>query len=127
MVQSIEKLSNIHFEHLIWHNELQNYLVEIKIIDERIHSLLKEKLSDETQEELRKFREKFHELKNHISNWKVAIGKHEYRILEVTKLNGAIRLISDSQHDDMRKKIQRLRKSMLKSKERFQYFLTKMI
>ena len=73
------------------------------------------------------FREKFHELINHITNWKVTIGKHEYRILEVAKLNGAIRLITDSQHDDMREKMQRLRKSMFELKERFHYFLAKKI
>lgn len=123
MIQSAEKLSNIHFEHLIWHNELQNYLLEIQIYEDRIKALLQQHEGQKTIDELVRFQEKFEELKNHINNWKVLIGKHEYRILEVAKLDGAISLISDTEHDEMRKKIQRLRKSMLKLKEHFQYFL----
>ena len=127
MIQADEKLINVQFEHLIWHNELQNYLVEIEIYDERIRSLMTLHHDEDLQEELRTFRDKFHELKTNINSWKISIGQHEYRIMEVAKLNGAIKLLTNSEHDEIRKKVQRLRKSMIKIKEKFQYFLLKRI
>ena len=128
MIQADEKLINVQFEHLIWHNELQNFLIEIEIYDERIQSLLTlHHDDDELQKDLRTFRDKFHEIKANINNWKVAIGQHEYRIMEVSKLDGAIKLLTNSEHDEIRKKVQRLRKAMIKIKEKFHYFLLKHI
>lgn len=124
MITSVKKLNNVHFEHLIWHNELQNYLEEIQIIDDRIKMLMQED-SPEELNELREIRNQFHELRDQIRTSKVAIGEHEYRIMEVAALDGAIELITDSQHDDIRKKIKRLRKSMLRLKDRFHFFLAK--
>jgi hypothetical protein len=127
MIQADEKLINVQFEHLIWHNELQNYLIEIEIYDDRIQSLLALHQDDDLQQELRTFRDKFHELKTNINHWKVSIGQHEYRIMEVAKLDGAIKLLTNSEHSEIRKKVQLLRKSMMKIKEKFQYFLLKRI
>lgn len=127
MIPSAEKLSNVHFEHLIWHNELENYLLEIQIIDQRIGTLLKETNNEILTNELRKYREKFHEIQDEIRTGKVAIGNHEYRILEVAAMDGSIKLITDSQHDEIRKTVHRLRKTMMRQKDRFQYFLAKKI
>jgi hypothetical protein len=122
-----EMLSNIHFEHLIWHNELQNFLEEIVIYDQRIQMLLQQYTADDMQSELREFRNEFHQILQDIREWKVTIGQHEMHILEVAKLNGAIKQLTNSQHEDMRDKMQQLRKTMLTLKEKFQYFLMKKI
>jgi hypothetical protein len=122
-----EMLSNVHFEHLIWHNELQNFLEEIVIYDQRIQMLLQQYTADDMQSELREFRNEFHQILQDIREWKVTIGQHEMHILEVAKLNGAIKQLTNSQHEDMRDKMQQLRKTMLTLKEKFQYFLMKKI
>lgn len=122
-----EMLSNVHFEHLIWHNELQNFLEEIVIYDQRIQILLQQYTADNMQSELREFRNEFHQILQDIRQWKVTIGQHEMHIFELAKLNGAIKQLTNSQHEEMRDKMQQLRKIMLTLKEKFQYFLMKKI
>ena len=127
MVQTIERLAHIHFEHLIWSNELQNIRAEIGIFLKRLDVLLTQYAATTLHDELIDFKRNFELIKMDIDEWQVAIGAHEFHISELAQLNGALTHMSNSQHEDIRNKLHSVRRTMLKLKEAFQYFLVERI
>ncbi|NND31172.1 MAG: hypothetical protein HKN76_01185 [Saprospiraceae bacterium] len=123
MIQTLEKLSNIHFEHLIWINELQHIREEVKIYLARIELLASQFADLKLNGELKDFKDEFNRILEQITEWQVTIGTHVFHIQELASLDGALTHMSNSQHEDIRDKMNFLRRSMITLKESFQYFL----
>ena len=127
MIQTIERLSHIHFEHLVWTNELRSIKAEIDIYLKRLEVLLAQHATTTLHDDLLEFQLNFELVRKHIDEWQVTIGNHEFHINELANLNGALTHMSNSEHDDIRHKMQTVRRSMLEIKEAFQYFLIERI
>ena len=127
MIQTIERLSNIHFEHLIWSNELQGIRAEIGIYRKRLDVLLAQYTSTTLRDDLLEFKRGFDRVRKDIDEWQVTIGAHEFHINELASLNGALTQMSNSEHEDIRNKMHSVRRSMLELKEAFQYFMIERI
>ena len=123
MIQTIERLSNIHFEHLIWSNELQGMRAEIGIYLKRLDTLLAQYSATPLVDDLVPFKHSFEEVLRDVDDWQITIGAHEFHITELANLNGALTQMSNSEHEDIRSKMYKVRRSILELKESFQYFL----
>ena len=123
MVSISEKIGHIHFEHMVWFNELQSYLEEIKVYLKRVQMLKSKYIDEELSKELETFRKRFESLSQQINVWQINIGKHEVNISELAKLDGALSQMTNSEHDKMRDQIKHLRRSMIELKEGFQFFM----
>lgn len=121
-----ERLSNIHFEHLIWFNELQTYHHEIEIFEKRIRTLV-DSFEGDRRLKLDEFARSFNGLKKAIDDWQITIGMHEVKIAELIKMDGQLSKMTNSQHERMRKTVATFRRSMLELKEKFQFFISRQI
>ena len=103
-MKTLEKITNIHFDHSLWFNEIRFYLDEIPIFRSRIAAMEKES-SKETGKKLEKFSARFKEQEKTLKKIFNHIKKHELHIYNLTHMNGSLVSISNREHEDIHDQI----------------------
>ncbi len=104
-MKTLEKITNIHFDHSLWFNEIRFFLSEINVYRNRIGALMEKVSSKERKKALKKFFNSFRNKEKQLKNIQRQIKKHEMRIHHLTHMNGSLEQISNRRHEDIRDQI----------------------
>ena len=122
MKEILEQLDNIKFDHSRWLNELVFSAKEIKLYQKRILEMLDEFVDKEKMEELTAMFEKFDKQKKQAIGLQSKITKHVINNSRVTHSNGALKAMINSDHSQIRQKIETFRHQYANLKENFHRF-----
>ena len=103
-MKTLEKITNINFDHKLWFNEIRYYIEEIPIYRSWIAELADEAGSKE-KKILKQYATAFKNQEKELKNILRHIKKHEMHIYHLTHMNGSLEHISNKEHEDIRDQI----------------------
>ena len=120
MKETLESLEKIHFDHTLWLNQLTFALMEIELHEDRLISFIKESSEPEIEDELQTLYKKFEEKKEEVNELKLKIRMHVINNNRLKKSNGALSMMTNSDHQQTKDSIDFFRQDFEKLKKDFQ-------
>lgn len=124
MVIKSNELTDIHFEHRLWANELNFFADELKIYEYRLEELVNKYTRQEVLSELEHFQNQFIRHKEVLDELRHNIKVHEQKIAQALQ-NGEEAPTDPNLHDYMRGEIDSFRRIYKDLKEDFYKFMRK--
>jgi len=120
MKEVLEPLEKIHFDHILWLNQLTFALMEIELHEDRLISFLEENPEQELEDELQALYKKFEKKKAEVNELKLKIRMHVVNNNRLRQSNGALTMMTNSDHEQTKSKIDFFRQDFEKLKKDFQ-------
>ncbi|MCB0574161.1 MAG: hypothetical protein KDC61_06310, partial [Saprospiraceae bacterium] len=119
-------ITDLHYEHKLWHNELNFYRDEIKILQARLEEIVSKNTSNEVEMGVESFQNRFDLNRKHISEIKHRIKKHEKFLVNYAKDHPiAVDHVHFTDHTDIRENFERFRELYREMKTEFNRFAVK--
>lgn len=119
-------LSDLHYEHQLWRNELNFYKEELNILEHRLEEIVSKNTNNDVEAGVESFQNRFDLQRNHLNNLKNTIRKHEQSLAEFAQDHPiAVDHVHFKDHSDLREKIDRFRELYQEMKHEFNHFAVK--
>ncbi len=124
--KSFAYITDLHYEHRLWLNELNFYKEEPGILQERLGGIVSKNTNNEVEAGVESFQNRFELQRNHISELKHRIKKHETFLADYAKDHPvAVDHVHFTDHTDIREHIERFRELYHEMKHEFNRFAVK--
>lgn len=118
--------SDLHYEHLLWRNELNFYKEELNILEHRLGEIVARNTGDEAERGVESFQNRFELQREHVSDIKHRIKKHEHFLAGYAKDHPiAVDHVHFTDHADIREQFERFRELYQEMKHEFNRFAVK--
>ncbi len=119
-------ITDLHYEHRLWLNELKFYKEELNILQERLEEIVSKNTNNEVEAGVESFQNRFELQRNHISDLKHRIKKHETFLADYAKDHPiAVDHVHFTDHADIRENYERFRDLYQEMKHEFNRFAVK--
>ncbi len=119
-------VSDLHYEHNLWLNELKFYKEELVILEHRLGEIISKNTGNEAEVGVESFQNRFELQKEHISEIKHRIKKHEQFLANYAKDHPiAVDHVHFTDHTDIREQFERFRDLYAEMKYDFNRFAVK--
>lgn len=119
-------LSDLHYEHQLWRNELNFYKEELNILERRLEEIISKNTNNEVEAGVESFQNRFDLQRDHINNLKNTIKKHEHSLAGFAKDHPiAVDHVHFMNHNDFREKMERFHELYQGMKTEFNRFAVK--
>lgn len=119
-------ISDLHYEHRLWLNELKFYKEELGILHERLGEIVSRNTNNELEAGVESFQNRFDLQREHISELKHRIKKHESFLTDYAKDHPiAVDHVHFTDHTDIRENFERFRELYQEMKHDFNRFAVK--
>lgn len=119
-------VSDLHYEHNLWLNELKFYKEELSILEHRLGEIISKNTGNEAEVGVESFQNRFELQKEHISEIKHRIKKHEQFLANYAKDHPiAVDHVHFTDHTDIREQFERFRDLYAEMKYDFNRFAVK--
>lgn len=119
-------LSDLHYEHRLWRNELNFYKEELNILQERLGEIVSKNTHNEVEAGVESFQNRFDLQRDHISDIKHRIKKHEQFLAGFAKDHPiAVDHVHFTDHAAIREDFEHFRELYREMKEQFNHFAVK--
>ncbi len=119
-------LSDLHYEHRIWLNELKFYKEELTILQERLEEIVSKNTNNEVEAGVESFQNRFELQRQHLSDIKHRIKKHEAFLASYAQDHPiAVDHVHFTDHTDIRENLERFRELYQEMKHEFNRFAIK--
>jgi len=120
-----EKLANVRFENLKWKNEVNFYKKELVLYLERINDLRERQETADDQNRLDDFIAQIRLFQTELGAISLFLKIYKQKISTMAKLNGALKQMTNGDHEINREQLTDFRTDYQDFKLRFQNFLKK--
>ena len=124
MVTTTKALTDLHFEHRLWANELNFFADEVRIYEHRLEELVNKYTRNEVLRELESYQNQFIRQKEVLDELRHNIKVHEQKIAQSLQRGEEAPLDPDF-HEYMRGEVESFRKIYNDLKTKFYNFLRK--
>jgi hypothetical protein len=119
-------LSDLHYEHNLWSNELRFYKEEIAILEGRLKEIISKNTDHEAEAGVESFQNRFDLQRDHISELKHRIKKHEQYLVNYAENHPiAIDHVHFTDHTALREDMERFTELYQEMKKSFNRFAVK--
>lgn len=119
-------VSDLHYEHQLWLNELKFFKEELVILEHRLGEIISKNTGNEAEVGVESFQNRFELQKEHISEIKHRIKKHEQFLANYAKDHPiAVDHVHFTDHTDIREQFERFRDLYAEMKYDFNRFAVK--
>lgn len=119
-------MTDLHYEHLLWRNELLFFKEEINIFENRLGEIISKNTANEVEAGVESFHNRFELQRKHINEIKNRIKKHEQFLTNYAKDHPiAVDHVHFKDHTDIREQFERFRELYLEMKQEFNRFAVK--
>lgn len=119
-------VADLHYEHRLWLNELSFYKEELTILEHRLGEIIAKNTGNEAEVGVESFQNRFHLQREHISEIKHRIKKHEQFLATYAKDHPiAVDHVHFTDHTDIREQFERFRELYQEMKHEFNHFAVK--
>lgn len=119
-------LSDLHYEHQLWRNELNFYKEELNILERRLEEIISRNTNNEVEAGAESFQNRFDLQRDHINSIKNTIKKHEHALADFAKDHPiAVDHVHFKDHSEIREKTDRFRELYQEMKTEFNRFAVK--
>jgi hypothetical protein len=119
-------ISDLHYEHRLWRNELSFYKDELSILENRLNEIIAKNYDPEVTASVDSYQNRFDLQRDHISELKHRIKKHEQFLVEYAETHPiAVDHIHFQDHTQLREDMDRFRELYYELKTEFNKFAVK--
>jgi hypothetical protein len=119
-------ITDLHYEHRLWLNELKFYKEELAILEARLGEIVSKNTNNEAEAGVESFQNRFDLQREHISELKHRIKKHESFLAEYAQEHPiAVDHVHFTDHTDIRENVDRFRELYQEVKHDFNRFAVK--
>ncbi|MBK7936338.1 MAG: hypothetical protein IPJ82_04340 [Lewinellaceae bacterium] len=119
-------IADLHYEHRLWRNELNFYKEELIIFQERLGEIVSKNTHNEVEAGVESFQNRFDLQRDHISDLKHRIKKHEQFLANYAKDHPiAVDHVHFTDHAAIRDDFERFRELYREMKDQFNHFAVK--
>jgi hypothetical protein len=119
-------ISDLHYEHRLWRNEFAFYKDELNILEERLKEIIAKNTAHEVEVNVDSFQNRFDLQRDHISELKHRIKKHEKFLADYAEKHPiAVDHVHFQDHSGLRDDIDRFRELYYELKAEFNQFAVK--
>lgn len=119
-------LSDLHYEHQLWRNELNFYKEELNILEHRLEEIVSKNTNNEVEAGVESFQNRFDLQRDHINILRNSIKKHEHGLAGFAQEHPiAVDHVHFKDHSEIREKMDRFRELYLEMKNEFNRFAVK--
>lgn len=119
-------LSDLHYEHKLWRNELEFYKEELSILESRLKEIITRNTEFEVEASVESYQNRFDLQRDHISDLKHRIKKHEHYLADYAQSHPiAIDHVFFTDHTSLREDMDRFRELYFELKIEFNRFAVK--
>lgn len=119
-------ISDLHYEHRLWRNELLFYKEELTILDARLKEIVSKNTDHEAVAGVESFQNRFDLQRGHISELKHRIKKHEHFLVEYAENHPiAVDHVHFQDHTSIREDMERFTELYQEMKREFNRFAVK--
>jgi len=119
-------LSDLHYEHRLWRNELSFYKDELAILEERLKEIISKNTQYEVTANVDSYQNRFDLQRDHISDLKHRIKKHEQFLADFAESHPiAVDHVHFKDHTGLREDLNRFRELYYELKTEFNKFAVK--
>lgn len=119
-------LSDLHYEHQLWRNELNFYKEELNILERRLEEIISKNTNNEVEAGAESFQNRFDLQREHLNIIKNAIRTHEHALADFAKDKPiAVDHVHFKDHSEIREKMDRFRELYQEMKNEFNRFAVK--
>lgn len=119
-------ITDLHYEHRLWLNELKFYKEELEILENRLGEIISKNTANEVEAGVESFQNRFDLQRDHISDLKHRTKKHEQFLTQYAKDHPiAVDHVHFTDHADIREQFERFRELYQEMKQEFNRFAVK--
>lgn len=124
--QNFAYITDLHYEHRLWLNALKFFKEELGILQERLGEIVSKNTNNEVEAGVESFQNRFDLQREHISELKHRIKKHETFLVDYAKDHPiAVDHVHFTDHTDIRENVERFRELYHEMKHEFNRFAVK--
>ena len=119
-------ISDLHYEHRLWRNELAFYKEELEILENRLKEIISKNTAHEVEANVDSYQNRFDLQRDHVSDLKHRIKKHEKFLADYAEQHPiAVDHVHFKDHTELRTDMERFRDLYYELKKEFNRFAVK--